>query len=152
MLFPVRQQPASTNWCFGSISLADDSREWLSPVSIINQLRLPFQYIPRPRPDKESRGRERGIPRTMGTLYRWASPSEREGLYWNGIPVWFCLAWNLLGLDSSLLTSISPGTLFQARNNCVRKRKKPSSLKQENGLESGADSQRPFSKQKSRDS
>lgn len=52
----------------------------------------------------------------------------------------FCL----LGLDSSLLTSISSGTLFQARNNCVRKRKKPSSLKQENGLESGADSQRPF--------
>ena len=46
----------------------------------------------------------------------------------------------------------SSGTLFQARNNCVRKQKKPSSLKQENGLESGADSQRPFSKQKSRDS
>ena len=50
------------------------------------------------------------------------------------------------------MTSISSGALFQARNNCVRKRKKPSSLKQENGLESGADSQRPFSKQKSRDS
>ena len=93
-----------------------------------------------------------GIPRTVGMQYRRAFQSVREALCGNGIPVWFCLAWNLLGLDSSLLTSISSGALFQARNNCVRKRKKPSSLKQENGLESGADSQRPFSKQKSRDS
>jgi len=85
-------------------------------------------------------------------LYTQASQSVREALCGNSIPVWFCLTWDLLGLDSSLLTSISSGTLFQARNNCVRKRKKPSSLKQENGLESGADSQRPFSKQKSRDS
>ena len=93
-----------------------------------------------------------GIPRTVGMQYRRAFQSVREALCGNGIPVWFCLAWNLLGLDSSLLTSISSGALFQARNNYVRKRKKPSSLKQENGLESGADSQRPFSKQKSRDS
>ena len=68
-----------------------------------------------------------GIPRTVGMQYRRAFQSVREALCGNGIPVWFCLAWNLLGLDSSLLTSISSGALFQARNNCVRKRKKPSS-------------------------
>ena len=67
-----------------------------------------------------------GIPRTVGMQYRRAFQSVREALCGNGIPVWFCLAWNLLGLDSSLLTSISSGALFQARNNCVRKRKKPS--------------------------
>lgn len=109
-------------------------------------------YILRPHPGTENHARERGIPRTVGMQYRRAFQSVREALCGNGIPVWFCLTWDLLGLDSSLLTSISSGALFQARNNCVRKRKKPSSLKQENGLESGADSQRPFSKQKSRDS
>ena len=80
----------------------------------------------------------------MGMLYRRAFQSVREALCGNGIPVWFCLAWNLLGLDSSLLPSISSGALVQARDLVHRKRKKPSSLKQENGLESGADSQRPF--------
>ena len=68
-----------------------------------------------------------GIPRTVGMQYRRAFQSVREALCGNGIPVWFCLAWNLLVQDSSLLTSISSGALFQARNNCVRKRKKPSS-------------------------
>ena len=75
-----------------------------------------------------------GIPRTVGMQYRRAFQSVREALCGNGIPVWFCLAWNLLGLDSSLFTSISSGALFQARNNCVRKRKKPSSLRWKNGL------------------
>ena len=68
-----------------------------------------------------------GIPRTVGMQYRRAFQSVREALCGNGIPVWFCLAWNLLGLDFSRFTSISSGALFQARNNCVRKRKKPSS-------------------------
>ena len=96
--------------------------------------------------------RERGIPHTVGMLYRRAFQSVREALCGNGIPVWFCLAWNLLGLDSSLLTSISSGALFQARNNCVRKRKKPSSLKQENGLESGLTASALFENKKIRDS
>ena len=49
-------------------------------------------YILHPRLGTENHARERGTPRTAGLLYRQASPSEREGLYGNGIPVWFCLA------------------------------------------------------------
>ena len=45
-------------------------------------------YTPRPHPGTENHVRERGIPRTVGMLYRRASPSGREGLYGNGIPVW----------------------------------------------------------------
>ena len=114
----------------------------VSPSLIVSS--VVCAYTPRPHPGTENHDRERGTPRTVGMLYTQAFQSVREALCGNGIPVWFCLASNLLGLDSSLFTSISSGALFQARNNCVRKRKKPSSLKQENGLESGADSQRPF--------
>lgn len=60
------------------------------------------------------------------------------------LPVWFCLAWNLLCSDYSFLTSISSGALFQTRDSMLRKQKKPSSLKQENGGEKDAESQRPF--------
>ena len=62
-----------------------------------------------------------GIPRTVGMQYRRAFQSVREALCGNGIPVWFCLAWNLLCSDSSILTSISPSTLFQARDIVLRK-------------------------------
>ena len=80
-------------------------------------------YTPRPRPDKESHGRERGTPRTMGMPYRRASRSGQEGLCGNGIPVWFCLAYNFLCSDSSILTSISLSALFQARDIMLRKQK-----------------------------
>ena len=109
-------------------------------------------YTPRPRPDKESRDRERDIPRTIGTLYRWASPSGREAQCGNGIPVWFCLAWNLLCSDSSILTSIFPSALFQARDIVLRKWKKPSSLKRRTAGKRVLKGQCPFWKRKSRNS
>ena len=101
-------------------------------------------YTPHPHHGTENHAQERGIPRTVGMQYRQAFQSVQEALYGNGIPVWFCLAWNLLGQDSSRFTSISSGALFQVRELVHRKRKKPPSLKQENGLTQGAASQRPF--------
>ena len=80
-------------------------------------------YILHPRLGTENHARERGIPRTAGLLYRQASPSEREAQYGNGIPVWFCLAYNFLCSDSSILTSISSGALFQTRDIVLRKQK-----------------------------
>ena len=102
-------------------------------------------YTPRPRPDKESRGRERGTPRTIGMPYRRASQSEREALYGNGIPVWFCLAWNLLCSDSSILTSISPCALFLARDIMLRKQKSRPPKTGER-LEKGVEREAPFLK------
>ena len=94
----------------------------LAPPSLIVSS-VVCAYTPRPRPDKESRGRERDIPRTMGMSYRQAFPSGREALCGNDIQVWFCLAWNLLCSVSSRLTSISSGALFQARDIMLRKQK-----------------------------
>ena len=44
-------------------------------------------YTPRPHPGTENHVRERGTPRTMGMPYKQASPSGREALCGNGIPV-----------------------------------------------------------------
>ena len=123
---------------------------WVPPYQIVSS--IVCAYTPRPHLGKESHDWERGIPHTVGMLYTRASQSAREALCGNGIPVWFCLAWNLLGLDSSLLTSISSGALFQARDIVHRKRIKPSSPKQENGLESGLTASALFENKKSRDS
>ena len=101
-------------------------------------------YTPRPHPGTENHVRERGIPRTVGMLYRRASPSGREALCGNGIPVWFCLDWNLLCSDSSILTSISSSALFQTRDIMLRKRKKPSSQNRRTAGKRALKGKRPF--------